>query len=122
MLSEKLTNSTARQGLLTITDQSLNNGGPAVNGFNGTGNSTAGGLPSNDEMNQSADNAGQLASDVKEGIGQSARLGNKVRTEDPRQFEFSEAQINECQKMTVSVSISCVFQNVRMGGKMRHSF
>lgn len=105
MLSEKLTNNTARSGLLTITDQSLS--GPAASGFNGTGNIT--GLTSNDEVNQGAENVGQVVSDAKEGIAQSARVGNRVRTEDPRQFEFSEEQINECQKMTVSLRLKVSF-------------
>ena len=111
MLSEKLTNSTAKTGLLTITDRSLSNGGPDAGRFNGTSNGIAEGPTSNDgvnPVNQSAENAGQVVSDAKEGIAQSARVGNKLRTEDPRQFEFSEAQINECQKMTVSISISDV--------------
>ena len=117
MISERITNNTARAGLLTITDQSLPNanGAPVTNG---TANETADGRVnnSNDEMNRNGDNAGQLVSDAKEGIAQSARLGNKVRTEDPREFEFSEEQINECHKMTVSWLINffflslCVFE------------
>lgn len=101
MISERITNSTARAGLLTITDASVP---PVTNDptTNVTANGTADGRPtSNDEVNKEG-NPDQLVADAKEGIGQSARIGNKVRTEDPKQFEFSEEQINECQKMTVS--------------------
>lgn len=46
---------------------------------------------------------GQIISDTEQGITNSAKLTNKIETEDPKKYTFNEEQINECKKMTVRV-------------------